>query len=111
MKKLLLTSIILSLTACSTLTTTNDVSNKDLKKQIAIQDNVKQSQIKISDRRSDDDTIYFTASIKGHKKSCQATTYAQLYDTSRKIGALNCSATGSNAKKECNALLKADGQC
>ena len=105
MKKILSISLLSAIiTSCAVFASADQMSNQDIKNQMAIQYNIKASDIKITNRRNDNYNSYFTAHVKNKKMTCTATMSTGVSGLA-KVGSVDC------GKNQCNALLKANGDC
>ena len=110
LKKIVSLTPLLFLYSCANFSSPDVVTDEKIKKQLAIEQNVQPNDIRITDRRSDQNIIYFTANIKDEEKQCQALTYATYIGTSRSVATIDCDHPHF-VVKSCNLLLEQTGGC
>ena len=109
-KKILSLTSLLLLYSCANFSSPDVVTDEKIKTQLSIEQNIQPDDIQITNRRSDQNIIYFTANIKGEEKQCQALTYATYIGTSRSVATIDCDHPHF-VVKSCNFLLDQTGGC
>ncbi len=120
MKKIILFSLMLSLTACAGIygrIGNSTISDETLKEKAASALGTSADKVTISNRRVDGLEVKFTATTKNKPHQCYVTSTVSVIGvvTSDAICSKSSRSSkttkNSNSSNSCNALLKAAGRC